>query len=91
MPEKSRLTWRIGGLRLDPSRGAWLATGFKRDRVSVIVLPHLHEAVSEDAWLENIEAAFEAASWDPLADLEPDSDSAAASGVVPTKPPTAQN
>lgn len=68
MPAKSRLTWRIGGLRLDSSRGAWLATGFKRDRVSVIVLPHLDDARSEEAWLESIEAAFEAGARDPLTD-----------------------
>jgi hypothetical protein len=68
MPAKSRLTWRIGCLRLDSARGAWLATGFKTDRVSVIVLPHLHDAPSEEAWLESIEAAFEAGARDPMAE-----------------------
>jgi hypothetical protein len=71
MPGKARLTWRIGGLRLDSSRGAWLATGFKSDRVSVIVLPHLQDASSEEAWLESIEAAFEASAWDPLGETYP--------------------
>jgi hypothetical protein len=71
MPGKSRLSWRIGALRLDPSRGAWLVTGFKCDRVSVIVLPHRHDAASEDAWLESIEAAFEAGAWDPLIETDP--------------------
>jgi hypothetical protein len=71
MPEKSRLTWRIGGMRLDSSRGAWLATGFKCDRVSVIVMPRLHDAASEEAWLESIEAAFEAGARDPLAESYP--------------------
>lgn len=72
MPAKSRLTWRIGGLRLDSARGAWLATGFKSDRVSVIVLPHLHDAASEEAWLESIEAAFDAGARDPTAETYPD-------------------
>jgi hypothetical protein len=68
MPEKSRLTWRIAGLRLDSKRGTWLATGFKEHRVSVILLPHRDDAASDEAWLAVLEAAFEAGARDPAAE-----------------------
>lgn len=68
VPEKSRLTWRIAGLRLDSVRRAWIATGFKADLVSVIVLPHRDDSADHDEWLKQIEAAFEAGASDPTAD-----------------------
>jgi hypothetical protein len=59
MPAKSRLSWQISRLRLDPSGRAWLATGVKRDLVATIELPARDRDGSEEGWLAAIEAAFD--------------------------------
>jgi hypothetical protein len=40
----------------------------KGGRVAVIALPHLRDALSEDAWLANIEAEFDQRAEDPYAE-----------------------
>lgn len=62
MPAKSRLSWQISRLALDASGRVWFATGVKRDRVATIALPQRDPNGSEEAWLAQIEAAFEQSS-----------------------------
>ena len=66
LPTKGRLSWHISRLSLDPDGSGWFATGWKGNRVAVIRLPPLSDARSEDAWLNQIEAGFEASAFDSI-------------------------
>jgi hypothetical protein len=64
LPPKAKLSWHISRLSLAPDGSSWLATGWKGNRVAVILLPPHTDARSEDAWLSQIENTFEAGAFD---------------------------
>jgi hypothetical protein len=64
LPPKAKLSWRISRLSLNADGSGWFATGWKGNRVAVILLPPLVDPGSEDAWLEQIESTFEAGAFD---------------------------
>lgn len=64
LPPKAKLSWHICRLSLSPDGSTWFATGWKGDRVAVIRLPPLTDALLEEAWLAQIESAFEAGAFD---------------------------
>ena len=72
LPGKAKLTWHISRLLLDASGTVWFATGLKGGLVAVIPLPSMTEPPPtpdsglENAWLAEIEAAFEANAFDPI-------------------------
>jgi len=64
LPPKAKLSWRISRLSLTADGTAWLATGWKGNRVAVIRLPPLTDARFEEAWLMEIENSFEQGAFD---------------------------
>lgn len=66
LPSKAKLSWRISRLSLTADGTGWLATGWKGTRVAVIPLPTLTDPGLEDAWLAQIEKAFEEEARDAI-------------------------
>ncbi len=66
IPAKARLTWRIARLRLDESGRRWIASGFKGERVAIIVLPEPSPTDADEDWFGRVEAAFEESAFNPM-------------------------